>query len=207
MDKTRTTTRVAITLAATSLLLSGCGTTNKVGDWIRGKDADAGDEASIIGAPSADSYLSDLYELNAGDERKKANIASDAETAARLTPGPSTKLKLALVLATPGHARYEPARAATLLREILDQQPLLTSAETSLATIYLASVERFSEATDEASRLRTANERAAASEARAASSRISNLEAENRRLRDALAEAEQKLEAITSIERSIRNGE
>ncbi len=116
-------------------------------------------------------------------------------------------LFMALVLATPGHARYDPARAATLLREILDQQPLLTSAETSLATIYLASVERLSEATDEASRLRTANERAAASEARATSSRISNLEAENRRLRDALAEAEQKLEAITSIERSIRNGE
>lgn len=198
---------MAIALAATSTLLSGCGTTGKVGDWLRGKGADSGDEAAIIGAPSADSYLSDLYELNAGDARKQANIASDAESAARLTPGPSTKLKLALVLATPGHAGYDPARAAGLLREVLDQQPLLTAAETSLATIYLNSVERLSEAASEASRLRSASERAAVSEARAASSRISNLEAENRRLRDALAEAEQKLEAITSIERSIRDGE
>ena len=146
MDKTRTTTRVAITLAATCLCLSGCGTTGKVGDWLRGKDTDTSDEAAIIGAPSADSYLSDLYELNAGDARKQANITSDAESAARLTPGPSTKLKLALVLATPGHAGYDPARAADLLREVLDQQPLLTSAETSLATIYLNSVERLSEA-------------------------------------------------------------
>jgi hypothetical protein len=207
MDKTRTTTRVAITLTAASLLLSGCGTTGKVGDWFRGKDTDAGDEAAIIGAPSADSYLSDLYELNAGDERKQANMTSDAESAARLTPGPSTKLRLALVLATPGHAGYDPARAATLLREVLDQQPLLTAAETSLATIYLNSVERLSAVTSEASRLRTASERAAASEARATSSRISSLETENRQLRDALAEAEQKLEAITSIERSIRDGE
>jgi hypothetical protein len=207
MDKTRTTTRVAITLAATSLLLSGCGTTSKVGDWFRGKPTDTGDEAAIIGAPSADSYLSDLYELNAGDERKQANITSDAESAARLTPGPSTKLKLALVLATPGHAGYDPARAASLLREVLDQQPLLTSAETSLATIYLNSVERLSAVASEASRLRSASERAAASETRAANTRISNLEAENRQLRDALAEAEQKLDAITSIERSIRDGE
>ena len=207
MDRTRTTTRVAITLAAASLVLSGCGTTSAVGDWFRGKDTSAVDEAAIIGAPSADSYLSDLYELNAGDERKQANITSDAESAARLTPGPSTKLKLALVLATPGHAGYDPARAATLLREVLDQQPLLTSSETSLATIYLNSAERISEAASEASRLRSASERAAASEARAANSRISNLEAENQQLRDALAEAEQKLEAITSIERSIRDGE
>jgi hypothetical protein len=207
MDKARTTTRVAITFAAASLFLSGCGTTSKVSDWFRGKDASAVDEAAIIGAPSADSYLSDLYELSSGDERKQANITSDAESAARLTPGPSTTLKLALVLATPGHAGYDPSRAATLLREVLDQQPLLTSAETSLATIYLVSAERLSEAASEASRLRSASERAVASEARAASSRIASLEAENRQLRDALAEAEEKLEAITSIERSIRDGE
>ena len=207
MDKARITTRIAITLVAASVCLSGCSTTSKVGDWFRGKDPGGSDEAAVIGAPSADSYLSDLYELNASDERKQANITSDAESAARLTPGPSTKLRLALVLATPGHAGYDPARAATLLREVLDQQPLLTSSETSLATIYLNSIESLSEAANEASRLRSASERAAASEARAASSRISNLEAENRQLRDALAEAEQKLEAITSIERTIRDGE
>jgi hypothetical protein len=34
--------------------------------------------------------------------------------------------------------------------------------------------------------------------------RLARVEAENRELRQSLAEAEQKLEAITSIERSIR---
>lgn len=199
------TTRAAIALAAASLLVSGCGTSGKLGDWIRGKDLESGDDAAIIGAPSADRYLAELYELNAGDMRKQANITSDAEAAARLTPGPSTKLRLGLVLATPGHAGYDPGRAAPLLRQVLDQQPLLTAAETSLATIYLNSVERLTEVTSEASRLRSASERSAASEARAASSRISSLEAENRRLSDALAEAEQKLDAITNIERSIRD--
>ena len=207
MDKSGTTTRVAITLAAASLLLSACSTTGKWSDWIRGKDAGNGSETSVIGAPTAERYLSELYELNAGDTRSQANITSDAESAARLTPGPSTRLRLGLVLATPGHAGYDPGRAEPLLREVLDQQPLLTDTETALATIYLRSVERLNAASSEASRLRSAGQRTAASDARAASSRIATLETENRELRDALAEAEEKLEAITSIERSIRDGE
>ena len=190
-----------------SLLLSACGTTGKWSDWIRGRDAGNGDAAAVAGAPTAERYLFELYELNAGDTRTQANITSDAESAARLTPGPSTELRLGLVLATPGHAGYDPGRAETLLRDVLDQQPLLTDTETSLATIYLGSVERINAATSEASRLRSASQRAAASDARAASSRIATLENENRELRDALAEAEEKLEAITSIERSIREGE
>jgi hypothetical protein len=191
---------VAIALAAASLFMSACSTTEKIGDWIRGKDMDSGSGSRIIGAPSADSYLSELYDLSAGDAREQANITADAESAARLTPGPSTRLMLALVLATPGHGGYDPMRAASLLREVLEQQPLLTSAETSLATIYLNSVDRLSAATNEATRQRSASERAA-------NSRIANLESENQQLRDAIAEAEQKLKAITSIERSIRDGE
>ena len=33
-----TTNRFAIVALATAVLLSGCGTTEKVGDWLRGKD-------------------------------------------------------------------------------------------------------------------------------------------------------------------------
>ena len=206
MDRGNTTRRLVIAVAATSLLLSGCGTTGKVGDWLRGGDEDPG-ETVIIGAPDADSYLSELFELSAGDERKQANIVEDAESAARLTPGPSANLRLALVLGTPGHAGFDPARAAALLREVLDQQPLLTSAETSLATIYLNSVEGLAAASREASRVRSASDRAARATAQATTARITDLESENERLRQELADAEQKLEAITSIERSIRQQE
>ena len=44
-------------------------------------------------------------------------------------------------------------------------------------------------------------------EEQAISQRLAAAEAENRRLKSALQEAEQKLEAITSIERSIRDNE
>ncbi len=53
-------------------------------------------------------------------------------------------------------------------------------------------------------RLRSINSRAATSEEQAVAERIAKVESENRRLRRSLEEAEQKLDAITSIERSIR---
>jgi hypothetical protein len=52
--------------------------------------------------------------------------------------------------------------------------------------------------------LRSEHSRAATTEEEAIAQRIANVESENRQLRRSLEEAEQKLEAITSIERSIR---
>ena len=204
MHKLRMTTRICLLALATLVLLSGCGTTARISDWLSGDDESASDEAVIIGAPDAESYLAELYELASGDARRQAAIYEDASAAARLTPGPSSKLRLALVLATPGHADSDPGRAVTLLREVLNQEPLLTSAELSLATIYLAGAERLSTATGEVARLRDASARAARSEEQQAAQRIAAIQAENARLREQLAEAEEKLEAITSIERSIR---
>jgi hypothetical protein len=188
---------------AAALLLSGCGTTAKVSEWLRGSDDDSG-EAVIIGAPDAETYLNELYQLTAGDARKQSDIYDDASAAAKLTPGPSSTLRLAMVLATPGHANSDPARAATLLREVLDQEPLLTTAELSLATVYLANAERLASASGEVARLLDASERATRAEQQSTARRIAAVEAENERLRKELAEAEEKLEAITSIERSLR---
>ena len=189
---------------AAMMLASGCGTTAKVGEWLRG-DSDAGAaETVIIGAPDAETYLAELYQLTSGDTRKQSDIYDDASAAAKLTPGPSSSLRLAMVLATPGHANSDPGQAAALLREILDQEPLLTASELSLATIYLGYAERLAAATGEVARLRDASARAARVEQQSTERRIAVVEAENARLREELAEAEEKLEAITSIERSLR---
>lgn len=204
MDKERTTTRVALVAVATAVLLSGCGTTEKVGDWLRGKDDSGPTEAVIIGAPDAEAYVNELYALSTGDARTQANIFDDAMDAASLTPGPSSTLRLALVLATPGHPQSNPARAAELLRQVLEQEPLLTTAELSLATIYLEQAVLLATTTSEAARLRDASARQARATQSETSRRIAAIEAENQRLREELADAEQKLEAITTIERSIR---
>ena len=189
---------------AMAVLLSGCGTTEKVTGWLRGDDKSAGGDAAIIGAPDVETYVNELYELSTGDARKQSNIYADASDAARLTPGPSSTLRLGLVLATPGHPRSDPATAAQLLRQVLAQEPLLKTAELALATIYLESAELLAATTSEAARLRDASARVARASETEASRRIAAVEAENQRLRKELADAEQKLEAITTIERSIR---
>jgi len=195
------------TLVVIVSLAAGCATANKATDWLRGRDKAPTDEAVILGAPDADEYLKELYELASGDIHKQADIYEDAESAARLIPGPSSNLRFGLVLATPGHASNDTGRAEAVLREVLAQSELLTSAEISLATIYLTSVESLLRVSTEARNLSESTSRAALSEGLAASQRIAAIEAENERLRNDLADAEQKLEAITSIERSIREQE
>jgi hypothetical protein len=181
-------------------LTAGCGQTK---NWLQGsKTADA--EPMILGAPETDLYISEIYRLVSGDPATQAEIFADASAAAQLTPDPSTRLRFALVLATPGHSGADSNAAQGILRDLLSQQELMTPGEISLATIGLRQVEEQIMLGAETSRLRSENTRAASTEEAAVAQRMADIEAENRRLKDSLTEAEAKLEAITSIERSIR---
>ena len=94
-----------------------------------------------------------------------------------------------------------------LLREALAQKTLLTTIEIELAEIYLKSVESAIVLNAEVRRLRQSSSRQAQTEEQATNQRIASVEADNRRLRRELEEAEQKLEAISTIEREIREQE
>jgi hypothetical protein len=200
------TARMATTALVVSAV-SGCAATSKATAWLKGERTADTRNPVILGAPAADAYLKELSDLAAGDLATQAEIYADAAAAAQLTPGLNTELRLALVLATPGHSESDPKRAQSMLREVLTQIQLLTPAEISLAQIYLNNVERLIVANNEARRLRESSSRAARTEQQALSQRLNSVEAENRRLRDELEDAEQKLEAITTIERSIRQQE
>ena len=93
----------------------------------------------------------------------------------------------------PQAARYRSAAVRPVSRM---SSLWVTPAEIALARIYLKDV-------DERIRLSLASR----SSEQATKRRIAATEAENRRLRNELADAEGKLEAITSIERSIRERE
>ena len=164
-------------------------------------------DAGILGAPEAEVYLQELQALAAGDPATQAEIYADAHAGSTLTPGPQTNLRYALVLATPGHPETDADQAQTMLRELLAKTELLTRAETALATIHLEHVENVIVLNSESRQLRASTSRAAQTQQAAADQRLAAVEAENRRLRQALEEAEEKLEAITSIERSIREQE
>ena len=189
----------------TLVAMTGCSTTKGWLDKVTpGGGGARSEESTILGAPTADDYLRDLHQLATGDPATQVEIFADAESKSTLTPDPSTNLKFALVLATPGHSETDPARAQSMLRELLTQPELMTPAEISLAEIHLRSVEERIVLTTEARRLRESSSRAARTEEQAINQRLATVEAENRRLRSELEDAEQKLEAITSIERSIR---
>jgi hypothetical protein len=189
-----------------STLLSGCSQTKGWLDSVRGNEPPA-DEEIILGAPEADEYLKELRDLTSGDPALQAEIFADSQAASQLTPNPSTNLRFALVLATPGHPETDPQLAQNMLRELLTQTELMTQSEISLATIYLKSTEELMVLSSEARRLRASSDRTQRTEEAAINQRLATVEAENRRLRRELADAENKLEAITSIERSIRDQE
>ena len=190
--------------ALVAATLSGCGQTS---DWIKGRISSNGDNTEILGAPDVGVYVAELGRVASGDPAAQAEIFADASTAAQLTPSPSTNLRLGLVLAVPGHPESDPEKSASILREVLTQTILLTPGEISLAVIHLNSVERQIVANAESRRLRASSSRAAQTQEDATNQRLVTVEAENRQLRRNLEEAEHKLEAITSIERSIREQE
>ncbi len=202
--KLTTKLRHVATTASVAVLLSACAQT---GDWIKGRISSGSDNPEILGAPEIEVYVQELGQIASGDPAAQAEIFADAAAAASLTPGPSTNLRLGLVLAIPGHPESDPVRAQSLLREVLTQTVLLTSAEISLATIHLNNVERQIVADAESRRLRASSSRAAQTQEQAISQRLATVEAQNRQLRRDLEEAEQKLQAITTIERSIREQE
>lgn len=189
-----------VTIIATAAL-AGCESTS---NWLKGRRTAEPTDTVILGAPEANTYLAELQALAGGDPATQAEIYADAESAATLTPGTSTQLRYALVLAAPGHSESDPAAAQRIFRELMARPEMLTTAENALATIFLKDVEARIVLDAEARRLRAENTRAATTEEAAIAQRISRVESENRQLRQSLADAEAKLAAITSIERSIR---
>ena len=203
----RTTGGTVAAALVAAVLLAGCAQTKSWIDRVSPGDDERGDDNVIVGAPNADDYLLELERLVTGDPATQIEIFADAESRSTLTPDPSTNLRFALILATPGHGETDPQRAQTMLRELLAQTPLMTPSEVALAQIYLEAVEEHIVLAAEARRLRQSSSRAARTEEQAINQRLANVEADNRRLRSELAEAENKLEAITSIEQSLRDQE
>lgn len=201
----RRTARLLVIAVVTVATTSSCGSSTSWLDRVWPSDSDDVAEPLSPGAPNADDYLRDLDLLTTGDVPAQVEIYADAESAATLTPGPSTNLRYALVLATPGHSGTDFNRAHGLLRDLLAQTDLMTPSEVALAHIYLNSVEQQLMLQSEARRLReSTTELGDRTEERAVAQRLAAVEAENRRLRIELSDAEEKLEAITTIERSIR---
>lgn len=182
------------------LILAGCGAAE---DFFGRRDS-ATEQPLIVEETELSGYLRLMGELAKPDPVAQSEAYAEVADAYQRAPTTTNRLRLALAQSIPGHPGSDMRNARSMLSDLLVEPELLLGAEKLLAEVQLRNIEEFLTLTG-------ANERLAARAASADNARNSTLErrvavlqAENRRLEGALAEAEEKLRAIASIERSIR---
>jgi hypothetical protein len=163
--------------------------------------------ASTSSGDSLAIYLDALRAVIEGDPVVQADVFGDAAAAADVSPTTTNRLRYALLLATSGHPGADPAEAQRRLGELIASGDSLLPEEHVLALIHLKDVEQRLVLDAEANRLQTAAAAAAAQRNDRTAQQLAAALEENRQLRIALDEARAKLDAITNIERSIRERE
>lgn len=161
-------------------------------------------------SPNADTlavYLDTLRALVEGDAVAQADAFRAAENAVETSPTTTNRLNLALALATPGHPSANPREAQRLLGELLADRDALLPEERVLAQVHLKEVEQRLILDAEAQRLQRAAAAATAARNDQSAQRLQAALEENKQLQIELDEARAKLDAITNIERSIRERE
>ena len=154
-----------------------------------------------------DLYLTTMRDLIDGDPVQQADTFRNVQAAAELSPTTTNRLNYALALATPGHPSSNAAEAQKRLSELLADSTALLPEERMLATVHLKEVEQRLILDAEAQRLQKAVETATAQRNDQTAQRLQAALDENRQLRAELDQAREKLDAITNIERSIRERE
>jgi hypothetical protein len=152
-------------------------------------------------------YLQTLRTLIEGDPVLQADVFRNVAAQADAAPTTTNRLMLALALATATHPSSNAAEAQRLLSELLATGDALLPDEQALALIHLKDVEQRLILDAEAERLQRAATAATAQRNDRSAQQLQAALDENRQLRAALDEARAKLDAITNIERSIRERE
>ena len=152
-------------------------------------------------------YLQTLRSLIESDPVEQADVFRNVSAAADTSPTTTNRLMLALALATPTHPSSDEAKAQKLLSELLAAGDTLLPEERTLALIHLKDVETRLILDAEAGRLQRAAAAATAERNDRTTQQLQAALEENRQLKLALDDVRARLDAITNIERSIRERE
>ena len=147
-------------------------------------------------------YLDTMNELGSGDPARQADLFYEVEREFTRAPTTMSTLRYAVALVTPGHPASKPAEGKRLLETLLATPERMTQEERSLAAVVLREAETRLKLDAENRRLLATLDDRSRSQANS-DKRVQAQVDENARLRRALAEAQQKLDAIKEIERSI----
>jgi hypothetical protein len=199
----RSNTSWVVVASVVALSLQGCGLTEKLR-----KEAQAAANAASAPAPTvptggiAPAYLDIMQNLSKPDPARQADLFYEVEREYTRAPTTASTLRYAVALVTPGHPASSPNEGKRLLETLLATPERMTQDERSLAAVLLhetnvrlkleAENRRLLATIDDRSRTQANSDK-----------RIQAQIEENARLRRALAEAQQKLDAIKEIERSI----
>jgi hypothetical protein len=148
-------------------------------------------------------YLATLDQLAPGDAGRQDAALAAALEAARQDPTASNRLRHAIALGSAGHSASNPVEARRLITELLAGQNDLRPQEVSLANALLREYDARVALYAELARQREESERRLQSVDMDGARRYNALSAETQRLKKALTEAEQKLEALAEMERAL----
>lgn len=192
-----------LSACAVALLLQGCELTERFR-----RQSEANSAAST--APAAPSpmsgntpaYLDIMNNLSTPDPARQADLFYEVEREYTRAPTTASTLRYAVALVTPGHPASSPSEGKRLLETLLATPERLVQDERTLAVVLLHETDVRLKLESENRRLLATLDDRGRTQANS-DRRIQAQIEENARLRRALAEAQQKLDAIKEIERSI----
>ncbi|HXW75167.1 MAG TPA: hypothetical protein VEK10_10185 [Steroidobacteraceae bacterium] len=158
---------------------------------------------AVAGSTVLSDYLQTLQKLVQGPPAEQAEIVASAQHDYDSAPTPSHQLKLALVLATPGHPATDLPRAQGMLRVLMANPEMLLPGERALASLELSQINDHLTLETENRRLQADAVRADKERMASANHRLQTEMDENARLRKEIEEMRAKLDAIANIERQL----
>lgn len=192
-----------LSVCVVALLLQGCELTEGLR---RQSQANAAASATPAApAPisgNAPVYLDIMNNLSSPDPARQADLFYEVEREYTRAPTTASTLRYAVALVTPGHPASSPSEGKRLLETLLATPERLTQDERTLCSVLLHETDVRLKLEAENRRLLATLDDRSRSQANS-DKRIQAQIEENARLRRALAEAQQKLDAIKEIERSI----
>jgi len=147
-------------------------------------------------------YLETMNDLGSANPARQADVFYEVEHDYTRAPTTASTLRYAIALLTPGHPAAKPVEGKKLIETLLATPERLTQPERTLAAVLIHETDaRLALEAENRRLLETLDDRSR-SQANFEKRAQAQLE-DNAKLRRALAEAQQKLDAIKEIERSI----
>ena len=183
----------ALVVASSLAAIGGCGITPT-------RETPAANK--VTQESTSGTYLDTLNRLANGNATQQADAFYEAEHDYTSAPTTANSLRYALALVAPGHPASDAVRGKKLLEQLLATPERLTSPERNLAAFLVKDADIRLQLEDENRRLAATVDERARGQANF-DRRTQLLAEENAKLRKQLEDAQRKLDAIKSIERSI----